>query len=99
MGLLLERDVDINIYDWNGGTPLLYAVRGNHVKCVEAMLETLEVEIPVATCIQSGSSPGPHSYQQTRGCVPEELISPLRQTPATPRWTSPWPWDIGKCNR
>uniref|UniRef100_A0A452E0Y2 Regulatory factor X associated ankyrin containing protein n=1 Tax=Capra hircus TaxID=9925 RepID=A0A452E0Y2_CAPHI len=38
VGLLLERDVDINIYDWNGGTPLLYAVRGNHVKCVEALL-------------------------------------------------------------
>ncbi|XP_006100458.1 DNA-binding protein RFXANK isoform X6 [Myotis lucifugus] len=36
VGLLLERDVDINIYDW--GTPLLYAVRGNHVKCVEALL-------------------------------------------------------------
>uniref|UniRef100_A0A8C8RY63 Regulatory factor X associated ankyrin containing protein n=1 Tax=Pelusios castaneus TaxID=367368 RepID=A0A8C8RY63_9SAUR len=36
--MLLERDVDINIYDWNGGTPLLYAVRGNHVKCVEALL-------------------------------------------------------------
>ncbi|XP_004873477.1 DNA-binding protein RFXANK isoform X2 [Heterocephalus glaber] len=38
VGLLLEHDVDINIYDWNGGTPLLYAVRGNHVKCVEALL-------------------------------------------------------------
>uniref|UniRef100_A0A6G1RMB8 Regulatory factor X associated ankyrin containing protein n=1 Tax=Hypotaenidia okinawae TaxID=2861861 RepID=A0A6G1RMB8_9GRUI len=36
--MLLERKVDINIYDWNGGTPLLYAVRGNHVKCVEALL-------------------------------------------------------------
>ncbi|XP_069505222.1 DNA-binding protein RFXANK isoform X2 [Ambystoma mexicanum] len=36
--LLLEREVDINIYDWNGGTPLLYAVRGNHAKCVEALL-------------------------------------------------------------
>ncbi|CAO2612620.1 DNA-binding protein RFXANK [Lemmus lemmus] len=36
--LLLDCDVDINIYDWNGGTPLLYAVRGNHVKCVEALL-------------------------------------------------------------
>lgn len=36
--MLLERNVDINIYDWNGGTPLLYAVRGNHVKCVEALL-------------------------------------------------------------
>lgn len=36
--LLLEKKVDINIYDWNGGTPLLYAVRGNHVKCVEALL-------------------------------------------------------------
>ncbi|XP_070602305.1 DNA-binding protein RFXANK isoform X2 [Erythrolamprus reginae] len=36
--MLLEKSVDINIYDWNGGTPLLYAVRGNHVKCVEALL-------------------------------------------------------------
>ncbi|XP_065714427.1 DNA-binding protein RFXANK isoform X2 [Patagioenas fasciata] len=36
--MLLERNVDINIYDWNGGTPLLYAVRGNHAKCVEALL-------------------------------------------------------------
>ncbi|XP_057896821.1 DNA-binding protein RFXANK isoform X1 [Melospiza georgiana] len=36
--MLLDKDVDINTYDWNGGTPLLYAVRGNHVKCVEALL-------------------------------------------------------------
>ncbi|KAK9409106.1 DNA-binding protein RFXANK [Crotalus adamanteus] len=36
--LLLEKAVDINTYDWNGGTPLLYAVRGNHAKCVEALL-------------------------------------------------------------
>ncbi|XP_014637188.1 PREDICTED: DNA-binding protein RFXANK isoform X2 [Ceratotherium simum simum] len=46
VGLLLERDVDINIYDW-----------------------------------------------------PEELISPQRPTPATPQWTSLWPWDTGKCSR
>lgn len=26
----------------NGGTPLLYAVRGNHVKCVEALLGNAE---------------------------------------------------------
>ncbi|XP_035888526.1 DNA-binding protein RFXANK isoform X4 [Phyllostomus discolor] len=26
------------LLEWNGGTPLLYAVRGNHVKCVEALL-------------------------------------------------------------
>lgn len=25
----------------NGGTPLLYAVRGNHIKCVQALLGTL----------------------------------------------------------
>uniref|UniRef100_A0A8D2L544 Regulatory factor X associated ankyrin containing protein n=2 Tax=Varanus komodoensis TaxID=61221 RepID=A0A8D2L544_VARKO len=37
--LLLQHDVDINTYDWNGGTPLLYAVRGNHVKSVEALLD------------------------------------------------------------
>ncbi|ETE61792.1 DNA-binding protein RFXANK, partial [Ophiophagus hannah] len=27
-----------SMLEWNGGTPLLYAVRGNHVKCVEALL-------------------------------------------------------------
>lgn len=26
----------------NGGTPLLYAVRGNHIKCVKALLGTLK---------------------------------------------------------
>ncbi|XP_043577378.1 DNA-binding protein RFXANK isoform X3 [Chiloscyllium plagiosum] len=36
--LLLDHGVDVNIYDWNGGTPLLYAVHGNHVRCVEALL-------------------------------------------------------------
>uniref|UniRef100_A0A8C4SXA6 Regulatory factor X-associated ankyrin-containing protein n=1 Tax=Erpetoichthys calabaricus TaxID=27687 RepID=A0A8C4SXA6_ERPCA len=36
--ILMEFKVDINTYDWNGGTPLLYAVRGNHVKCVEELL-------------------------------------------------------------
>ncbi|XP_007896993.1 DNA-binding protein RFXANK [Callorhinchus milii] len=36
--LLLDHGVDVNIYDWNGGTPLLYAARGNHVKCVETLL-------------------------------------------------------------
>ncbi|KAG2463962.1 RFXK protein, partial [Polypterus senegalus] len=36
--MLMEFKVDINIYDWNGGNPLLYAVRGNHVKCVEELL-------------------------------------------------------------
>nr|XP_033810331.1 DNA-binding protein RFXANK isoform X1 [Geotrypetes seraphini] len=36
--MLLDKHVDIDIYDWNGGTPLLYAVRANHVKCVEALL-------------------------------------------------------------
>ncbi|RXM94531.1 DNA-binding protein RFXANK [Acipenser ruthenus] len=35
---LLKHHVEINTYDWNGGTPLLYAVRGNHVKCVESLL-------------------------------------------------------------
>lgn len=36
--LFLQHGVDVNIYDWNGGTPLLYAVHGNHVRCVEALL-------------------------------------------------------------
>ena len=43
--------------------------------------------------------PGPQPSLLRSTCSalqPEELISPPRQTPATPRWTSPWPWDIGK---
>ncbi|KTF92919.1 hypothetical protein cypCar_00003763 [Cyprinus carpio] len=38
VNILLQHGVDIDSYDWNGGTPLLYAVRGNHTKCVEALL-------------------------------------------------------------
>ncbi|XP_028661504.1 ankyrin repeat family A protein 2 [Erpetoichthys calabaricus] len=37
--MLVECGVDVNEYDWNGGTPLLYAVHGNHVRCVEILLE------------------------------------------------------------
>uniref|UniRef100_A0A8C6CP94 Ankyrin repeat family A protein 2 n=1 Tax=Moschus moschiferus TaxID=68415 RepID=A0A8C6CP94_MOSMO len=37
--ILLDCGVDVNEYDWNGGTPLLYAVHGNHVKCVKMLLE------------------------------------------------------------
>ncbi|XP_051028409.1 ankyrin repeat family A protein 2 isoform X2 [Acomys russatus] len=37
--MLLDCAVDVNEYDWNGGTPLLYAVHGNHVKCVKMLLE------------------------------------------------------------
>ncbi|XP_069606618.1 ankyrin repeat family A protein 2 [Ranitomeya imitator] len=37
--MLVECGVDVNEYDWNGGTPLLYAVHGNHVKCVKILLE------------------------------------------------------------
>ncbi|XP_030910005.1 ankyrin repeat family A protein 2 isoform X3 [Melopsittacus undulatus] len=36
--MLLDCGVDVNEYDWNGGTPLLYAVHGNHVKCVKILL-------------------------------------------------------------
>ncbi|KAJ7404593.1 regulatory factor X associated ankyrin containing protein [Willisornis vidua] len=51
--LLLERNVDINIYDWNGGTPLLYAVRGNHVKCVEALLVQQVIENHILKLFQN----------------------------------------------
>eukprot|EP00062_Callorhinchus_milii_P014450 gi/632963644/ref/XP_007897996.1/ PREDICTED: ankyrin repeat family A protein 2 isoform X2 [Callorhinchus milii] len=37
--MLLNHGCDVNEYDWNGGTPLLYGVHGNHVKCVETLLE------------------------------------------------------------
>ncbi|KAG2466968.1 ANRA2 protein, partial [Polypterus senegalus] len=37
--MLVECGVDVNEYDWNGGTPLLYAVHGNQVRCVEILLE------------------------------------------------------------
>ncbi|OXB54569.1 hypothetical protein ASZ78_003978 [Callipepla squamata] len=51
--MLLERNVDINIYDWNGGTPLLYAVRGNHVKCVEALLVQQVIENHILKLFQN----------------------------------------------
>uniref|UniRef100_UPI00358F9139 ankyrin repeat family A protein 2-like isoform X2 n=1 Tax=Myxine glutinosa TaxID=7769 RepID=UPI00358F9139 len=38
VNLLLQSKADINIYDWNSGTPLLYAVRGNHAGCVQMLL-------------------------------------------------------------
>ncbi|XP_061426740.1 ankyrin repeat family A protein 2 [Lethenteron reissneri] len=38
--MLLLRGADVNVYDWNGGTPLLYAVHGNHVRCVELLLNS-----------------------------------------------------------
>uniref|UniRef100_A0A3B5MHV9 Ankyrin repeat, family A (RFXANK-like), 2 n=1 Tax=Xiphophorus couchianus TaxID=32473 RepID=A0A3B5MHV9_9TELE len=37
--MLIDCGVDVNEYDWqNGGAPLLYAVHGNHVRCVEILL-------------------------------------------------------------
>ncbi|KAM4888156.1 DNA-binding protein RFXANK isoform 2-T2 [Thomomys bottae] len=53
VALLLDYDVDINIFDWNGGTPLLYAVRGNHVKCVEALLVQQAMESHILKLFQS----------------------------------------------
>lgn len=38
--MLIECGVDVNEYDWNGGAPLLYAVHGNHVRCVEILLDS-----------------------------------------------------------
>uniref|UniRef100_A0A8C8IME8 Ankyrin repeat family A protein 2 n=1 Tax=Oncorhynchus tshawytscha TaxID=74940 RepID=A0A8C8IME8_ONCTS len=36
--MLIDCGVDVNEYDWNGGAPVLYAVHGNHVPCVEILL-------------------------------------------------------------
>ncbi|KAK2542204.1 Rfxank [Columba guinea] len=55
--MLLERNVDINIYDWNGGTPLLYAVRGNHAKCVEALLVQQVIENHILKLFQNKELP------------------------------------------
>ncbi|XP_046901097.1 ankyrin repeat family A protein 2 isoform X1 [Hypomesus transpacificus] len=38
--MLIDCGVDVNEYDWNGGAPILYAVHGNHVRCVEILLES-----------------------------------------------------------
>ncbi|XP_029476158.2 ankyrin repeat family A protein 2-like [Oncorhynchus nerka] len=38
--MLIDCGVDVNEYDWNGGAPVLYAVHGNHVPCVEILLES-----------------------------------------------------------
>lgn len=37
--MLIDCGVNVNEYDWNGGAPILYAVHGNHVRCVELLLE------------------------------------------------------------
>ncbi|XP_070298936.1 ankyrin repeat family A protein 2 isoform X3 [Salvelinus sp. IW2-2015] len=36
--MLIDCGVDVNEYDWNGGVPVLYAVHGNHLRCVEILL-------------------------------------------------------------
>uniref|UniRef100_A0A4W5JNP3 Ankyrin repeat, family A (RFXANK-like), 2 n=1 Tax=Hucho hucho TaxID=62062 RepID=A0A4W5JNP3_9TELE len=38
--MLIDCGVDVNEYDWNGGAPVLYAVHGNNVPCVEILLES-----------------------------------------------------------
>ncbi|XP_071008504.1 ankyrin repeat family A protein 2-like isoform X2 [Oncorhynchus clarkii lewisi] len=38
--MLIDCGVDVNEYDWNGGVPVLYAVHGNHLRCVEILLES-----------------------------------------------------------
>ncbi|KAK6305043.1 hypothetical protein J4Q44_G00238230 [Coregonus suidteri] len=38
--MLIGCGVNVNEYDWNGGAPVLYAVHGNHVPCVEILLES-----------------------------------------------------------
>uniref|UniRef100_A0A2K6SSH5 Regulatory factor X associated ankyrin containing protein n=1 Tax=Saimiri boliviensis boliviensis TaxID=39432 RepID=A0A2K6SSH5_SAIBB len=68
VGLLLERDVDINIYDWNGGTPLLYAVRGNHVKCVEALLGEWKSGLALGSQRSSGPCGNPEGRETPRCC-------------------------------
>ncbi|XP_064031263.1 DNA-binding protein RFXANK isoform X2 [Pogoniulus pusillus] len=98
--MLLERNVDINIYDWNGGTPLLYAVRGNHVKCVEALLArgadlTTEADsgyTPMDLAVALGHKKGDReSHPQT---VPEQVAGVSPASPPAPAlllWHQPAP--------
>ncbi|ELV10988.1 Ankyrin repeat family A protein 2 [Tupaia chinensis] len=51
--MLLDCGVDVNEYDWNGGTPLLYAVHGNHVKCVKMLLVDLHQALGQEGWLQS----------------------------------------------
>uniref|UniRef100_A0A8C8M9W1 Uncharacterized protein n=1 Tax=Oncorhynchus tshawytscha TaxID=74940 RepID=A0A8C8M9W1_ONCTS len=50
---LLQHAIDINAYDCNGGTPLLYAVCGNHISYAKALLEGADMNIEA----DSGYSP------------------------------------------
>ncbi|XP_054982877.1 DNA-binding protein RFXANK isoform X2 [Sorex araneus] len=77
VGLLLERDVDINIYDWNGGTPLLYAVRGNHVKCVEALLGWLLSPRPSPECPLFAARGADLTTEADSGYTPMDLAVAL----------------------
>ncbi|XP_062869225.1 DNA-binding protein RFXANK [Trichomycterus rosablanca] len=79
VSILLKCDVEVDSYDWNGGTPLLYAVRGNHIKCVEALLKhgadiTFEADSgysPVALSIALG-------YKKMQKLLEDHILNLLR---------------------
>ncbi|KAM4884058.1 DNA-binding protein RFXANK isoform 3-T3 [Sylvia borin] len=100
--MLLDRDVDINTYDWNGGTPLLYAVHGNHVKCVEALLAcgadlTEEADsgyTPMDLAVALGHKKSPAGDGESHPeAVPEQEEEEMKeQPPALPRTASIPTW-------
>lgn len=53
-------------------------------------------ETEAGGALSEGSLPAPSPSPPCSALQPVALISPPRPTLATPRWTSPWPWDIGK---
>lgn len=79
VNILLEHEVDVDSYDWNGGTPLLYAVRGNHIRCVEYLLGhgadiTFEADSgysPVALAVALG-------YKKMQKLLEDHILKLLR---------------------
>ncbi|KAL8177606.1 UNVERIFIED_CONTAM: hypothetical protein K2H54_014314 [Gekko kuhli] len=75
--LLLEKNVDINSYDWNGGTPLLYAVRGNHGKCVETLLDSHHITHVEYFCCMVSARGADLTTEADSGYTPMDLAVAL----------------------
>lgn len=81
----------------NGGAPLLYAVHGNHVRCVEILLgESLTGNCVCKDVAVIFSKLSLIYFSCTCTCVFQKVvpIRPLSPILGSTRWTWPWQWDI-----
>lgn len=74
----------------NGGAPLLYAVHGNHVRCVEILLgEHSSALTESSTAFINKGAGSMSAFQKV------EPILPWSQILVSMQWTWPWQWVTG----